>query len=125
MFQIPTTVEIADGRYPAVVEAIESGTGSFGPQRKWSFLVEHQNANGQPIVSSISTITSANTGPRSTSYQFLKGLLGRELRAGENIEDPTGTRCFVDIVHNDKGFPKVAAVYQHTEPQQTLPGVPR
>jgi hypothetical protein len=120
VFEIPTTVEIADGTYPAVVESIESGTGSFGPQRKWSFLVEHDGK-----IDSISAITSGNTGPRSKAYAFLSGLLGRAPLAGEKIDDPTGTRCLVTITHNEKGFPTIGAVAPYQEPQQTLPGVPR
>jgi hypothetical protein len=120
MFQIPTTVEISDGDYPAVVEAIEAGNGSFGAQRKWNFLVEHDGK-----IDSISRITSANLGPRSVGYALLSGLLGRDLKAGEQIEDPTGKRCIVTITHNEKGFPTIGAVKPWVEPQQSLPGIPR
>lgn len=122
MFQIPTTVEIADGRYPAVSEAVEAGTGSFGPQRKWSFLVEHDGK-----IDSISTITSANLGPRSKAYQFLTGILGKAPKAGDAIEEGQviGVRVLVDIEHNEKGFPTIAAVHPYVAPQQELPGIPR
>lgn len=120
MFNIPTTVEINDGTYPAVVEAIEAGTGSFGPQRKWSFLVEHDGK-----IDSISAITSANLGPRSKAYGFLSGILGRQPKAGEAIDDPTGTRVLVTVEHNEKGFPTIAAVQPYQAPQQELPGIPR
>lgn len=120
MFEIPTTVEIDDGTYPAVVEAIEPIQTSFGASRKWSFLVEHAGK-----IDSISTITSNNLGPRSKAYGFLSGILGRPLKAGEKVDDPTGTRVLVTIEHNEKGFPTVVAVAQYVDPQQTLPGVPR
>lgn len=120
MFEIPTTVDISDGTYPSVVEAIESGTGTFGAQRKWNFLVEHDGR-----VDSISRITSANMGPRSIGYQLLSGILGRQPKAGEKIDDPTGQRCLVTITHNEKGFPTIAATAPYQEPQQTLPGIPR
>lgn len=126
-FEIPTTVEIDDGTYPAVIEAIENGTGSFGPQRKWSFLVEHKDAAGVTKVDPISTITSANLGPRSKAYGFLIGVLGRTLKAGDKIDeaDVIGKRVLVTIVHNEKGFPTVEAVAQYQEPQQELAGLPR
>ena len=120
MFEIPTTVEIADGTYTAVVEAIEPIQTSFGASRKWSFLVEHDGK-----VDSISTITSNNTGPKSKAYAFLQGIHGRPLRAGEKIADPTGTRVLVTIGHNEKGFPTVTAVARHEDPQQTIEGLPR
>ena len=120
MFNIPTTVEIEDGRYSAVLESVEAGTGSFGPQRKWSFLVEHDGK-----IDSISVITSGNLGPRSKAYLFLSGLLGRAPKAGESIDDPTGTRCLVDVTHNEKGFPTIEAVHQYVAPQQELHGIPR
>lgn len=120
MFKIPTTVEIADGTYPAVVEAIESGSGSFGTYRKWSFLVEHDGK-----VDSISAMTSANLGPQSKAYKWLTGILGKQLKAGDEVEDPTGTRCLVTITHNEKGFPTVSEVGTYSDPQQTIPGIPR
>lgn len=126
MFEIPTTVEIEDGTYPAVVEAIEpTEHATFGKGRKWSFLVEHTAADGTSKVDSISTITSSNLGPRSKAYAFLSGIEGRPLKAGERVDDPTGKRVMVTIGHNDKGFPTVTAVAAFQEPQQTLPGVPR
>ena len=120
MFEIPTTVEITDGTYPAVVESIVSGEGSYGPQRTWSFLVEHDGK-----IDSISAITSGHMGPRSKAYAFLSGLLGRPLKAGEKIDDPTGSRCLVQVTHNEKGYPTIAAVQQYVAPQQELPGIPR
>ena len=120
MFEIPTTVEIADGTYPAVVESIVSKETSFGPSRLWSFLVEHDGK-----IDSISAFTSAHMGPRSKGYAFVSGLLGRPLKAGEKIDDPTGSRCLVQVTHNEKGYPTIAAVQQYVAPQQELPGIPR
>jgi hypothetical protein len=120
VFQVPQTVEIADGTYPAVIEAIVPHASSFGEGRKWSFLVEHDGT-----IDSISAITSLNAGPRSKAGQWLAALYGRPLKAGEVIEDPTGTRCLVTISHNEKGFPTVSGVAQYQEPQQELPGIPR
>lgn len=125
MFEIPTTVEIADGTYPAVVESIVSDTGNYGPFRKWSFLVEHVAADGSKKIDSISAITSGNTGPRSKTYAWLTAIIGRAPKAGEKIEDPTGTRVLVTIEHNDKGFPTVAQLTPLVEPVQVEAGIPR
>jgi hypothetical protein len=119
-FEIPTTVDIKDGTYPATLEKVEASEGQYGTMRKWHWLVE----NGDKI-DSLSVITSANTGPQSKSYLWLTALLGRAPQAGEKLEDPTGTRVLLQIGHNDKGFPTVLAVHPYQEPQQTVPGIPR
>lgn len=120
-FEIPTSLEIADGTYPATLEKVESYTHpQYGDGRKWFWLIEN---NGS--IDSLSTITSSNTGPKSKSYAYLSALLKRELKAGEKIEDPTGSRVLLTITHNDKGFPQVAQVLPFQEPQQELPGLPR
>lgn len=119
-FEIPQTVEIDDGVYPAVLENVETAEGNFGQYRKWSFLVDHDGK-----VDSLSALTSANTGPKSKSYAWLTVLFGKAPQAGEKLESPTGTRVLVTITHNDKGFPTVSDIAAYSEPQQVLPGVPR
>ena len=120
-FQIPTSIEIADGTYPAILERVEPyNHPQYGDGRKWHWLIEHEGK-----MDSLSSITSGNTGPKSKSYQWLTALLGRAPKAGEEIEDPTGTKVLLQITHNDKGFPTVAAVLPFSEPQQALPGIPR
>jgi len=123
-FTIPNTLVIDDGVYPAVFEGVTEEQGQFGLMRKWTFLVEHA-VDGVTKVDAITQITSGNTGPQSKSYQWLTALLGRAPAAGEEIDDPTGTKCLVTIAHNEKGFPKVTQVSPVVEPQQTLPGIPR
>ena len=120
-FEIPTSLEIADGTYPGTLERVEPyNHPQYGDGRKWFWLIEHDGK-----LDSLSTITSGNTGPKSKSYAFLTGLLGRAPKAGEQIEDPTGNKVLLQITHNDKGFPTVAAVLPFSEPQQELPGIPR
>ena len=120
-FEIPTSLEIADGTYPGTLERVEPYSHpQYGDGRKWFWLIEHDGK-----LDSLSTITSGNTGPKSKSYAFLTGLLGRAPKAGEQIEDPTGNKVLLQITHNDKGFPTVAAVLPFSEPQQELPGIPR
>ena len=121
-FQITgPSLEIADGTYPAILEKVEEYKhDTYGDGRKWHWLVEHDGK-----VDPLSSITSNNTGPASKVYKYLSALLGRELKAGEKIEDPTGSRCLLQITHNSKGFPKVEAVLPFVNPQQTLEGIPR
>lgn len=121
-FTIPEQKDIPDGSYPAVLENVSEAPGQFGTQRRWTWLIEV----GQEIIPH-TTLTSGNTGPRSTSYGFLKALIGRDPQPGETIADPTGTRVLVTITHNDKGYPKVSAVSPFQQPQMSaaMEGVPR
>lgn len=119
-FLITDQANIPDGTYSATLEKVEPDQGQFGAMRKWHWLVDVNNK-----IESLSVITSANTGPQSKSYLWLTALLGRAPQAGEQIEDPTGTRVLLQIAKNQKGFPSVVAVLPYQEPQQTLPGVPR
>ena len=112
--------DIADGTYPAVLESVSEDDGQYGKFRKWTWLIEHDGK-----IDSLTTRTSANTGTGSVSYQYLTALLGKAPQVGERIEDPTGTRVLLQLVKNDKGWPKITAVLPFTEPQQVLPGVPR
>ena len=120
-FEIPVSVEIDDGTYPATLESVEPYEHpQYGLGRKWAWLIEHDGK-----LDSLTSITSGNTGPKSKAYAWLTALLGRAPKAGEKIEDPTGTRVLLQITHNDKGFPQVAAVLPYVAPQQELPGIPR
>jgi hypothetical protein len=121
-FNIPEpTIQIPPGSYTATLEKVEEfESAQYGTSRRWHWLVE---VDGK--IESLSTLTSANTGPRSASYGYLTALLGRELKAGESIDDPTGSRVVLQLVNNQKGFPKIDAVLPYVEPQQVIPGVPR
>lgn len=115
-----TGTSVPDGTYTATLEKVETDQGQFGTYRKWHWLVQ---VNDQ--LQSLSSITSANTGPQSKSYLWLQAIMGRALQAGEKIEDPTGSRCVLTIGTNEKGFSTVLTVAPYTEPQQTIPGIPR
>lgn len=120
-FQIPVTVEIADGTYPGTLESVTPYTHpQYGDGRQWGWLIEHDGK-----IDSLTSITSNNVGPKSKAYKWLTALLGRAPKAGEAIEAPTGTRALLQITHNDKGFPQVAEVLPYVAPQQELPGIPR
>lgn len=116
-----TGVQIEPGNYPAVLEGVETGEGQYGTYRKWNWLVEV----GPDKVESLTQLTSAHTGPQSTSFRQLTALLGQAPQSGTKVGTPVGKRVLLTIGKNDKGFPKVEAVSTIAEPQQTLPGIPR
>lgn len=125
-FEIPVTVDIEDGVYVASLAGVEADTGSFGPFRRWTWLVEVPGKDGADgSIEELSQLTSANTGPQSKSYAQLTALLGEAPKAGQTIESPNGKRVMVTIVHNDKGFPTVAGVGPYVDPQMAMPGIPR
>ena len=124
-FEIPNTVNIEPGNYPAILEKVEVDNGQFGEFRKWHWLVETKDEDGRTKIESLTQLTSANTGPQSKSYQQLTALLGEAPKAGSSVESPTGKRVLLTIGKNAKGFPQVELVSPIVEPQQTLPGIPR
>jgi hypothetical protein len=111
---------IPDGTYKATLEAVDEGESSYGVYRKWHWLVD---VNG--TLEPLSVITSSNTGPQSKSYQWLKALLGRELKAGEEVEDPIGKMAVLQIAKNAKGFPTVLSVLPDVQPATVEAGIPR
>lgn len=119
-FTIGGGIDIPDGTYPATLEKVEEGESTFGKNRTWHWLVELEDR-----IESLSVFTSANTGPQSTAYKWLTALLGEAPKTGQTYEDPTGTRVLVQIIRNEKGYPKIAAVMPYTAPQQVMEGVPR
>jgi len=131
MFEITGGVDIPDGSYPAVLEKVEADKGQFGDMRKWHWLIEvpaHKSAAGDDVPAAViplTQLTSANTGPNSTSYKQLSALLKRDLKAGEKVEDPTGNSAILVIVKNEKGYPKISEVLPKVDPQQVIDGIPR
>lgn len=125
-FEIPTTLEIEDGTYPAVLESVQVKTGgTYGDFRVWSFLVEYKAADGTTKVNSLDARTSTHTGPKSKSYGWLTAINQAAPKAGETVEAPTGKRCLVVVTHNDKGFPQIEQVIPFVEPVQEVAGLPR
>lgn len=118
------SIEIEDGTYPGTLQSVTtepSKTASIpGDVRRWTWLVEHAGK-----IEPLEVLSSTGTGPKTKAYAWLTALIGRAPKAGEVIEDPIGTRALLQIVHNEKGYPTIAAVMPYAEPQQTLPGVPR
>lgn len=94
--------------------------GKFGPQRKWFFAVEVEDEIKEHME-----FASTNTGPGSKTYQWLKGLLGKDLKAGEEIEEPTGKTAMLTFVQKANGYSKLESITPIVEPVQTEAGIPR
>lgn len=119
--------KIAPGQYKGQLLRVESDPGGkFGPQRKWFFAVEvpAEDGSGTEIQEHME-FTSTNTGPGSKVYAFLKGLLGRELQAGEVIEEPTGKTVLLNFVQKPNGYSGIDSIVPIVEPVQTEAGIPR
>lgn len=116
----PKGPDIAPGTYKAQLLRVENGTGQFGPQRKWFWLVD-VNGTGEEL----SVLSSTNTSPGSKAYKWLAALLGRSPATGETIEDPTGKTVMLALSKNDKGYAKIDDVLPIVEPVQTEAGIPR
>jgi hypothetical protein len=122
-FQITESESIAPGTYRASLEKVElSRTEKYGGSdfRKWHFLVD---VDGKLVP--ISATTSVNTSTRTTSFKWLQAILGREIKAGETIDDPVGSQCLVVIVTKDNGFSKITDVLPLQGVQEVVPGLPR
>lgn len=127
MFKIPTTVDVPDGAYTAMLEDVEEGDGSFGKYRKWHFLVDvPAGTEGftEAAIVPLSALTSVNTGPQSKSYKWLSALLGESPKAGTEIASPNGKRAVVTVTHNDKNFPTISDVGPYVDPAK-IDGIPR
>lgn len=130
VFNIPTTVDVPDGVYTAMLEEVEEGDGSFGKYRKWHFLVDVPSDKlGKPAgtveIVPLSALTSINTGPQSKSYKWLTALLGGAPQAGTAVASPNGSRAVVTVTHNDKNFPTISDVGPYVDPVKSGDGIPR
>lgn len=114
-------VEVPAGTYKGQLLRVEpEETGQYGPQRKWFFLVD-VNGEGKEHME----YTSTNVSPKSKAYMFLKGFLGRDLQAGEKIEEPTGKTAMLVFVEKKNGYTGIDAIIPIVEPVQTEAGIPR
>lgn len=118
-FVITGGEQVPEGTYEAVLQSVEEGSGQFGPQRKWNWLVQVGEK-----VEMISSLTSMNTGPQSKAFKWLTALMGAAPKAGDEI-DPMGKKVLMTVKHNEKGFAQVEDVQPFSEPQQVLEGIPR
>lgn len=119
-FEISGGNGIPAGQYKGQLLRVESGTGKFGDQRNWFFGID---IDGE--LKEHKEITSTNTGPGSKARQYLEGLMGRELKTGEVIEDPTGVTALFTFEQKPNGYTKIASIVPIVEPAQVEAGLPR
>lgn len=120
-FEISKGTGVPAGTFKGQLLRVENDPGGkFGPQRKWYFAVE----TADEVIEHMEYV-STNTGPGSKTYQYLKGLLGRELQAGEVIEEPTGKTAMLTFVQKANGYSKLESITPIVEPVQTEAGIPR
>lgn len=119
--------QVAVGTYPATLEAVNivnlvGFSGVATDFHEWHFLA---NVNGE--LTPISGLTSMFTGPASKTNKWLAALLRRELKAGEQLDDPIGQQCLVVVGINKKGYSNVTDVLPAPQQEMSdlIPGVPR
>jgi hypothetical protein len=93
------------------VEPRESANGEY---RRWSWEVLDGPEAGRTVYAN----TSTNFGPQAKARQWVENVLGRELKAGEqvDIEDLVGGKhhLMVENVKRDgRTFDNVSAVHQY------------
>lgn len=114
--------KIEPGQYRGQLTRVERGQGKFGAQCEWFFAVEIPGADE---LQEHKEFTSANTGPGSKAYSFLKGLIGRELQSGEVVDDPVGTTALLTFEQKPNGYTGITAITPIVSPVQEEVGIPR
>jgi hypothetical protein len=95
------------------VEARESANGEY---RRWSWEILEGSHAGQKVYAN----TSTNFGPQAKARQWVENVLGRELKAGEQvgIDDLVGGKhhLMIENVKRDgRTFDNVSAVHQYRD----------
>ena len=120
-FEISAAKGVPAGQYKGQLLRVEADAGGkFGPQRKWFFAVELPDSIEEHME-----FTSDNVSPGSKAYKYLQGLLGRELQAGEVIEEPTGKTVLLTFEKKANGYSTLSAITPIVEPVQVEANIPR
>jgi hypothetical protein len=89
------------GPYRARVKSYEEDEMQFGPCFKWYFEITEEGEYEGKVLSGI---TSQAFNPKSKLYQWVQGIMGRTIKAGETIDldDLVGKECMLNIGHKVK-----------------------
>jgi hypothetical protein len=95
---------------------IESRESTNGEYRRWSWEILEGPYAGQKVYAN----TSTNFGPQAKARQWVENILGRELKAGQQIgiEDLVGGKhhLMIENVKRDgRTFDNVSAVHSYRE----------
>ena len=104
------------GLYVGELSDIESRESANGEYRRWGWDVVEGPYAGRQVYAN----TSTNFGPQAKARQWVENILGRELKAGEqiNIEDLVGGRhhLMIENVKRDgRTFDNVSTVHSYRE----------
>jgi hypothetical protein len=102
------------GLYVGKLLDIESRESTNGEYRRWGWEILEGPYAGQKVYAN----TSTNFGPQAKARQWVENILGRELKAGEQIgiEDLVGGKhhLMVENVKRDgRTFDNVSAVHAY------------
>lgn len=100
---------VSGGLYDAKFIGIEETTHpEYGAGLEWQWEIVKGRSNGQRVTRR----TGRDPTPRNSCGKIISGLLGRELKDGEEIDPQafTGADCKVFVVQTDAGWPRVESV---------------
>lgn len=113
------SVEYEPGVYRAKIQKIDEQESRFLDERtgekKWEYVWTFELLKEGYEDRTLRGWTSTNFGPRAKARQWVEGVLGRPIRAGENIsgDELIGKECklMVSLESGDRGtFAKIVSV---------------
>lgn len=103
------------GIYPARLDSIEIGTSeTYGDFNRWNFTLKLPDG----AFTTLTAVSSRSSGPKSKAYKWASAILGRNPKAGEQL-DLSGKQCQLHVIVNEEGFNRVEAVLPITEAKPT------
>jgi hypothetical protein len=116
MFVAEDYEPLPQGLYVGKLLDIEARESANGEYRRWSWEILDGPYAGQRVYAN----SSINFGPQAKARQWVENILGRELRAGEQVgtEDLVGGKhhLMVENVKRDgRTFDNVSAVHNYRE----------
>jgi hypothetical protein len=104
------------GLYAGELLGIETRESTNGEYRRWGWNILEGPYAGRNVYAN----TSTNFGPQAKARQWVENILGRELKAGEQvgIEDLVGGKHHLMIEHvkrDGRTFDNVSTVHKYRE----------
>jgi hypothetical protein len=104
------------GLYVGKLSNIESRESTNGEYRRWGWEILEGPYAGRKVYAN----TSTNFGPQAKARQWVENVLGRGLKAGEQVglDDLVGGKHHLmieNVTRDGRTFDNVSAVHQHRE----------